>query len=78
MLCQWNVRAFLYDIDGSANLSVQAINEAYELVSSWTDEEREQMRLDAAQLGLKAKFRDGTLEDIAKKMLDLLYEEHAY
>ena len=54
-------------------MAAQAINEAYELVSNWTDEEREQMRLDAAELGLKAKFRDGTLQDIAKKMLDMSY-----
>lgn len=49
----------------------QSINEAYELVSSWTDAEREQMRLDAAEFGLKAKFRDGTLQEIAMKTLAL-------
>ncbi len=45
--------------------------EAAALVADWTQAEREALRVDVARLGLKTPFRDGTVQDIALKVLDI-------
>lgn len=46
-----------------------ALNAALDLVKDWTAEERVALRLGAAHCGLKAPFRNGTMQDIAKEVL---------
>jgi glutamate--cysteine ligase len=53
----------LYDSD--------AQQAAWDLVKDWTEEEREAMRRDVPRLGLKMPFRGGTLQDIAKQVVDI-------
>jgi len=53
----------LYDSD--------AQQAAWDLVKDWTEEEREAMRCDVPRLGLKMPFRGGTLQDIAKQVVDI-------
>src|SRR5581483_9155045 len=51
-----------------------ALDAASDLVADWTAEEREQLRLAAPRLGLKAPFRSGTIQDVAIKMVGLARE----
>lgn len=46
-----------------------ALNAALDIVKDWTAEERVALRLGAAHCGLKAPFRNGTMQDIAKEVL---------
>jgi glutamate--cysteine ligase len=46
-----------------------ALDAAWDLVRDWTAQEREGLRLGAAQFGLKTPFRDRTLQDIATEVL---------
>lgn len=42
-----------------------ALDAAWDLVKSWTAEERQQLRIDAARLGLNARMRDFQLSNLA-------------
>jgi len=53
----------LYDND--------CLNEAWELVRRWNDNEREQLRRDAPRLGLKASTPAGTLQELAEAVLPI-------
>ena len=46
-----------------------ALDAAWDLVKDWTEEEREALRRGAAKTGLKTRFRDRTLQDIAREVL---------
>lgn len=41
--------------------------EALALISDWTADEREYLRVEAPRLGLQTPFRGGTLLDVARK-----------
>jgi glutamate--cysteine ligase len=56
----------LYDND--------VLEEADRLIADWSREERASLRRDVPKLGLKAPFRDGTLRDVALKVLPLARE----
>jgi glutamate--cysteine ligase len=43
-----------------------ALDQAYELIRSWSAEERQTLRNQAPELGLQTPFREGTLQDVAK------------
>jgi glutamate--cysteine ligase len=53
----------LYDND--------SLDETWDLVTGWTNEEREQVRNDTPRLGLKTTTPAGTLQNLAKKVLDI-------
>ena len=53
----------LYDND--------SLNEAWDLVAGWSMEEREQIRRDTPRLGLKTTTPAGTLQNLAKRVLDI-------
>ncbi|HEX3808480.1 MAG TPA: glutamate--cysteine ligase [Rhizomicrobium sp.] len=48
-----------------------ALDAAWDLVKDWTAEERETMRDAVPKLAFKTPFRKGTLQDLAKQMLDI-------
>ncbi len=48
-----------------------ALNAAWDLVKDWSAEERQQMRNDVPKLGLKTPFRKGTVQDIAKQVVEI-------
>ncbi len=48
-----------------------ALQAAWDLVKNWSMQERLQLRIDAPKLGLKAKVRNRTLQDIASETLDI-------
>jgi glutamate--cysteine ligase len=48
-----------------------ATGAALDLVKDWTEAERETLRRDVATSGLKTKFRNGTVHDIAKAMVEI-------
>lgn len=48
-----------------------AQKEAAALISDWTLEEMEYMRREVPRLALKTPFRDGTIQDVAKKVLEI-------
>ena len=47
------------------------LDAAWDEAKRWTTEQREQLRLDAARYGLKAKIGKHTLQDVAKEILDI-------
>ena len=47
------------------------LDEAYEWTRDWTIEEHAHLRAEVPQHGLKTPFRDGTVQDLAKRMLEL-------
>ena len=51
--------------------SDKALDAAEAMVSDWTQVERDALRVDVTKDGLSAKFRGGTANDIAKKMVEL-------
>ena len=51
-----------------------ALDTAWDLVKDWTEEERQQIRMDVPKMGLQTPFRQGTLQDIAKIALTLCRE----
>ncbi len=51
----------LYDTD--------ALNAAWDLVRDWSEEEREQLRADVPKSAIHAKFRNTTVNEIAKQVL---------
>ena len=48
-----------------------SLDVAYDLVKDWTAEEREQLRNDVPRLGLSTPFRNGTVLDIARSVVDI-------
>ncbi|QPH52456.1 glutamate--cysteine ligase [Pontivivens ytuae] len=48
-----------------------ALDAAWDLCRDWTEEEREGLRLAAAQEGLKGAFRGGTVRDLALQVLEI-------
>jgi len=47
----------------------ECLDAAWNLVRHWTVEERQQLRIDAPRIGLKAKTPSGTLRELAKEVL---------
>jgi len=54
--------------------SEKSLAAAEKLVSDWTQAERDGLRNDVTKDGLSTKFRDGTVNDIAKEMVRLAIE----
>ena len=48
-----------------------SLDAAYDLIKDWADEERQQLRDDVPRLGLGTPFRNGTVLDIARPVLDI-------
>jgi len=48
-----------------------SLEAAWDLAKDWSLEERQAVRRDAARLGLKARIRGRTLQDVARELLDL-------
>lgn len=51
-----------------------ALDAAWDLVKDWTAEEREEMRRNAGQFGLKAKIHNHSLHDLARDVLQIAQE----
>jgi glutamate--cysteine ligase len=51
-----------------------ALDQAAALVSGWTEDERQDLRVSVPRLGLKAPFRGGTVLDLAREMVTLASE----
>ena len=51
-----------------------ALSAAYDLITDWTEEEREMMRRDVPRRGLATPLRSRTLRDIALEMLEIARE----
>ena len=51
-----------------------ALDAAWDWVKDWTEEERDQLRRDVPKYGLQTKFRNGTMQDLAKRALVLSRE----
>ena len=51
--------------------SQKALDAAEKMVSDWTREERETLRIAVTKDGLNAKFRNGTALDLAKEMVNI-------
>ncbi|MGN6487794.1 MAG: glutamate--cysteine ligase [Devosia sp.] len=49
----------------------EALDSAWDLVSDWTDEEREALRRDTPRTALHTTFRQGTVMDIARLVVEL-------
>jgi glutamate--cysteine ligase len=49
----------------------QAQSEALALISDWTAEEREILRVQVPRTGMKTPFRGGTLQDVCKKVVGI-------
>ncbi len=58
------------------------LDAAWEMVRDWTWEEQVRMKADVPRLGLKAPFRSGTVQDVAREMLEIscegLYRRRCY
>ena len=50
------------------------LDAAWDMVKDWTAEERQRLRDEVPKLGLKTPFRGGTVQDLARQMLDLAQE----
>jgi glutamate--cysteine ligase len=48
-----------------------ALDAAWDLVKDWSLEERAALRANVPRLGLKASFRKGTVQDIARESLKI-------
>ena len=48
-----------------------ALDGAADLVADWAAAERERLRIEIPRLGLKTKFRGGTVQEVARKMVAL-------
>ena len=51
-----------------------ALDTAWDFVKDWTEEERRELRRDVAKYGLQTKFRDQTVQDLAKIVLMICRE----
>ncbi len=49
----------------------QTLNNAYDLIADWSEEERQALRLQVPKQALKTPFRGGTVNDVAKSIVDL-------
>jgi glutamate--cysteine ligase len=49
----------------------QAQSEALALISDWTAEEREMLRVQVPRTGMKTPFRGGTFQDVCKKVVGI-------
>ena len=58
------------------------LDAAWHMVRDWTWEEQVRMKADVPQLGLRAPFRSGTIQDVARTMLEIscegLYQRRCY
>ncbi|XP_002974231.2 glutamate--cysteine ligase, chloroplastic isoform X1 [Selaginella moellendorffii] len=52
----------------------EALESAYQLIEDWSRAERAMLRREAPKLGLKTRFRNGTLKDVAQEVLELAKE----
>jgi glutamate--cysteine ligase len=50
------------------------LDAAWDLVKDWSIEDHERLRTDVPRLALKARIGDGTIQDVARKVLDLSAE----
>lgn len=50
------------------------LDAAWDMVKDWSAEERQRLRDEVPKLGLKTPFRGGTVQDLARQMLDLAQE----
>ncbi|MEN3951007.1 glutamate--cysteine ligase [Iodidimonas sp. SYSU 1G8] len=50
------------------------LDAAWDLVKDWSIEDHERLRADVPRLALKARIGDGTIQDVARKVLDLSAE----
>ena len=48
-----------------------SLDAAYDLVKDWTEGERQQLRDDVPRLALRTPFRDGTLLDVARPVVEI-------
>ncbi|MDG1995758.1 MAG: glutamate-cysteine ligase family protein, partial [Emcibacteraceae bacterium] len=48
----------------------QALDEAYEMIKDWTHEEHQSLRDNVPRDALNVPFREGTVQDLAKRMLE--------
>jgi len=48
-----------------------SLDAAWDIAKNWTLEERDTLRTDVSRLGLKAKIRGRTVQDIARELVDL-------
>jgi glutamate--cysteine ligase len=48
-----------------------ALDAAWDICKSWTNEEREHLRAEVPRLALKTPFRNGTVLDVARQMVDI-------
>jgi len=48
-----------------------SLDAAWDLVKDWTAEERQQLRNDVPRLGLQTPFRNGTLQDIGRRVVEI-------
>ena len=49
----------------------QALDEAYEMIKDWTHEEHQSLRDNVPRDALNVLFREGTVQDLAKRMLEI-------
>jgi len=49
----------------------QALDAAWDLVKDWSQETYEQLRFDVTKHGLETPLGDGTLQDLAKEVLEI-------
>ena len=54
--------------------SQSSLDAAYDLCKGWSAEEREQLRIDASEVGLKAQIQGHTLHDIARDVLAIAHD----
>lgn len=48
-----------------------ALDAAWDLVKDWTEEERQALRDDVPRLALKTPFRNGTMADVARQVIEI-------
>ena len=53
------------------NSQMNYLNEVYELINSWTNEDRQYLYENVYQYGLSTKFKKGRVLDIAKKLIKI-------
>ncbi|MBT6036044.1 MAG: glutamate--cysteine ligase, partial [Kordiimonadaceae bacterium] len=49
----------------------QALDAAYDMIKNWTHEEHQHLRDNVPRDALNVPFRNGTVQDLAKQMLDI-------
>ena len=51
-----------------------ALDAAWDLVKGWTQEDRATLRRDVPRLGLATPFQGGTVQDVARRVVDIARE----